>query len=992
MDFIKEKIRVSAEKLASLSEQVICEPQLEYLACGYKKDNTIPGKDAGWLPLPRGARLGGKEKHFWLHFHVDAIPRANGKELFISLTTGLEGQWNALNPQGLVFLDGKAVHALDTNHTCVPTEWDREYEVYIYLYCGMKDGLFDVLPQMIARDTDVYSLYWDIKVPYEAMNTLGESSYDYVKIRDVLDMALLLMDFRYPDSPEFRESVKRTASYLKKELYTKLASPSAPIVSCIGHTHIDVAWKWTVAQTREKAERTFSTVLSLMRRYPEFKFMSSQPQLFEFIKEANPEMYAEIKERVKEGRFEVEGAMWLEADTNLISGESLVRQILFGKRFLRAEFGIESRALWLPDVFGYSAALPQILRKSGIDRFFTAKLFWSESNKVPHDIFMWRGIDGSEIFTSIARSYIRKMTPESIYDTWRDFRDKSLTGKVISTFGYGDGGGGPTFEMLEYHKRLKYGLPGMPRTVIEKAMDCFDTQQSDFEKNTKALRKKQKWSGELYLEMHRGTYTSIAKNKKNNRKSELLYQEAETLSVLDTVLLGGAYDSETFARNIKNILLNQFHDIIPGSSIKEVYEVTDAEYERILREGRAIADEKLNRLAENVNSRGGVLVYNPTPFAKSDIVRHGGKTYYAENVPAHGYRVTDREAELFCVHTGERVIENGIVRVTFDEKYQISSVYDIENEREIIPKGERANRLEIFEDMPRAYDAWEITSYYKQKKWLCDDVSAVEKTPRGFRITRKYQTSRIIQDISLRPGSRRIDFATEIDWHEDHVLLKAVFPLDIHSERATYDIQFGNIERPTHANTSWDEAKFEVCAHKWADLSETGYGVSLLNDCKYGYSCEENVLSLSLLKAATDPNPEADRGHHSFTYSLYPHTGDFRVGGTVRESYLLNMPLETRTVTQGNGKLPEIYSAVSCDKENIVIETIKKAEDSDDVIVRLFDAWNCRTRAALTFGFDFKEAYICDLMEENDTRIPHEGRNITLDVKNFEIVTLKLVK
>lgn len=990
MDFIYEKIRVNMEKLSQNIEKVLFSPELEFFPCDYKESNEIP-KSNLWNPFIKDSRLGGVDSHYWFRFHMDAVSHIENKELFLSLKTGREGQWDALNPQGLVYINGKPVHALDVNHTLVPLEWDREYDIAIYFYTGMKDGLFDVIPSITLRDTPVYDLYWDIRVPYEALSAIGEGKYEYMQIRDVLDKALLLMDYRNIGSGEFYEGVNAAREYLKDELYTKLANENAPTVSCIGHTHIDVAWKWTVAQTREKTERTFSTILNLMCRFPDFKFMSSQPQLFSFIKKSNPDMYAEIKERIKEGRFEIEGAMWLEADTNLISGESLVRQILFGKRFMKREFGIESRALWLPDVFGYSAALPQILRKSGVDRFFTAKLFWSETNLFPHDMFMWQGIDGSEIFTLLERGYVNNPRPQTVYDFWKNFRDKNLTDKVICTFGFGDGGGGPTEEHVQYIKRMECGLPGMPKTEIRKAMDYFDDVENDFDKNTKALRIKQKWSGELYLEMHRGTYTSIVKNKRANRKSELLYSEAEALSAFDSLLMGGEYDMKTFARNEENILLNQFHDIIPGSSIKEVYDVTDVEYERILREGRAIADEKIDKIAENVKTGGGLLVYNATPFDVSDTIKANGKTYYAEKVPSHGYKVIKAKECENKVRVGDHMIENGLIRVKFDEKYQITSVFDLTIDREIILPCKTANRLEIYEDMPRAYDAWEITSYYKQKKWICDDVSCVENLPCGFRITRKYGNSCFVQDITLRNESKRIDFVTEADWYEDHVLLKAVFPLDFHAEKATFDIQFGNIERPTHSNTSWDAAKFEVCAHKWADLSEGDYGVSLMNDCKYGYSCDENVLSLSLLKAATDPNPVADRGHHVFTYSLFPHEGDFRAAGTIKEAFLLNMPLEVRKVNAKDGILPDTHSLVSCDKENIVVETIKKAEDSDAIIIRLHDVWNCRTKVTLTFGFDFKDAYICNLMEENDIPIAHSGRSITLEVKNFEIVTLKLI-
>ncbi len=989
-DFIFEEIGVILEKLSEWKERPLSDIRFEYIECDYKTSNEPPAADAGWKEFAGGQRMDGIDEHFWIHFNIDAVDPVDGKELIFSMKTAREGQWDARNPQGTVYIDGRAVQALDTNHTWIPLEFGKSYDVYIYMYTGMQGGYFELLPSLILRDNAVYSLYYDILVPYEAMQELDRESYDYIKIKNALNKALFLLDLRRSFSEDFYKGISAAADYLRNDFYGKCGESDAT-VSCIGHTHIDVAWLWTVRQTREKAERSFSTVLNLMRRYPEYKFMSSQPQLYQHVKEVNPEMYEEIKERVREGRWEVEGAMWLEADCNLISGESMVRQILYGKRFMQEEFGVDSRILWLPDVFGYSAALPQILKKSGVDRFFTSKIAWNEYNKMPHDTFMWRGIDGTEIFTSFIETYVRRINTKWVLNTWESYKDKSMTNETLITFGFGDGGGGPTAEMLEQHDRIKLGIPGIPKTVIKKAGDFFDNIEKDFRKNASELRVMPKWDGELYLEMHRGTYTSIAKNKRNNRKSELLYQQAETLSVLDKLMLGGSYDEETMRRNQTNILLNQFHDIIPGSSIKEVYDVTDVEYERILREGRAIADEKLKAICENIATEGGLFVYNPTPFKQSGTVTVDGKRVIAESIPAHGYKVLHSPKEESGITVTANTIENDVIKVVFDENYEITSVFDKTEGREVIESGVTANRFEVYEDYPREFDAWEITNYYKQKMWHITTVDSAETLDNGIRIKRSYGDSVIVQDITLNAGSKRIDFATEIDWHEDHVLLKTLFPVDIHSNRATYDIQFGNIERPTHYNTTWDEAKFEVCGHKWADLSEGGYGVSILNDCKYGYGIHENVMSLSLLKAATYPNPEADRGMHTFTYSLYPHTGGFVDGGTVKESYLLNMPMETAVLGKNEGKLPEEYSLVSVDAENVALETVKKAESDDSTIIRMFEFENKKTETEIEFGFDVKELYLCDLLENASEKLEVCGNKARIKLSNYEIVTLKPV-
>ena len=993
MDFIKEKIRVMTEKLNEIKTVKADTVTYSFVECPeYKTTNVPPAEDAPWQMGRPDHVFDGIDYHYWLHLQLPELKAERGQELRLSVKTGREGQWDARNPQFTVFVDGITTQALDTNHTWLPLGGKQGQDIYLYLYTGMQGGHFEVNISVETVDLATEALFYDLQAPYLCMLELGEESYDYIRIRDCLDKALLLLDLREVHSEEYHKSVDAVREYLKEELYGKLCGQSESIVSCIGHTHIDVAWLWTVAQTREKAQRSFSTVINMMKRYKDYIFMSSQPQLYQHVKESDPQLYGEIKKAVVEGQWEPEGAMWLEADTNLIHGESLIRQILYGKRFMREEFGIENRILWLPDVFGYSGALPQILKKCGVNRFFTAKMSWNETNPMPNDTFIWEGIDGSQVFTSIIKSYVCKLDPNQIYRTWKDYKNKSMTNDTLVTFGFGDGGGGPTYEMMENYERLKYGLPGMPVAKVEKAGDFFNRIEANFEKNAAELRKRPKWVGEMYLEMHRGTYTSMAKNKKNNRKSELLYLMAESAAAADMVLNGGVYPSETIYKNTVNILLNQFHDIIPGSSIKEVYDVTDVEYARILKDGQNILDQKLEAIKANLKTEGGIFVWNPTPFEISDYIRLDDNLYFADRIPPHGFKVIPACPVENQVTVSEKRLENDKIRVEFNEKYHIVSVFDKEAGREVLAKDAEANRLEIFEDYPREYDAWEITDYYKQKMWIADDVQKTEQLENGIRILRKYRHSTIRQDILLHRGSKKIDFVTEVDWHEDHVLLKAAFPVDIHNSHATYDIQFGNLERPTHHNTSWDAAKFEVCAHKWADLSEGDYGVSILNDCKYGYGIEENIMKISLLKSATYPNPEADRGLNRFTYSLYPHEGDYRKGNTVREGYLLNMPLRASFVEATDGTLSDNYTMIRCDKENVLIETIKKAEEDSSVVVRLYETYNQKADVVLTTAFDFKEVYLCDMLERNITPLETVNGQVKLPVKNFEIVTLKFVR
>lgn len=1001
--YIKDKVKITTETLWQLAEKGV-EPinEWKYIACEYKKGNSLPEVNDDWKAFSRGDRVQGRDKHFWFYTEIKTPAVPKNHHLFFELATGHEGEWDADNPQGILYLNGKIAQGLDVNHRKVFLEPDTEYKIYLYFYVGMKESYTEVVGDIKVRDIPVYDLYYNLKVPYDATLCFNEKDYEYITTMKHLDIACNYINFRNKNSKEFYESITKANKYLQEEYYKKECGNSRGVISYIGHTHIDVAWLWTLAQTREKVQRTFSTVLTLMSRYPEYVFMSSQPQLYEYLKEEEPELYEIVKEKVREGRWEVEGAMWLEADCNLSSGESLVRQILYGKGFMKKEFDVDSHILWLPDVFGYSAALPQILKKSGVDKFVTSKISWNESNKMPVDTFMWEGIDGTEIFTYflsaqthpeylnnvIYTTYNGTITPEMNLGTWENYQHKEYTDEAIVTFGWGDGGGGPTEEMLENYRRLQYGLPGMPKAQMSKAADFLDRVENDFEKHSKLSGHYPKWKGELYLELHRGTYTSIGKNKKNNRQCEFLCQETETLSVLSKVLFNLSYPANELHSAWKILLLNQFHDILPGSSILEVYEDCDEQYGQVRKSIGGIKNNIIDTLAANM-SDGGIMIYNPNSFAASGYVDYENDLIYAENIPPMGWKVIEKPI-LDDVTVSDRCVDSKHYTVIFDENYNIQSIYDKDNKREVIKDNFKANVLRAFEDYPRAWDNWEISNYYTDKAVDICEVSNVETITgngyAGFEITRTYYNSVIKQKILLYTNSRRIDFKTDIDWNEHHTVLKAVFPVDIHTDKATYDIQFGNIERPNHQNTSWEAAKFEVCAQKWADISEEGYGVSLLNDCKYGHSVQGNEMTITLLKCGTDPNPKADIGHHSFTYSLYPHSFDFKHGGTINEAYLLNRQM-TAKKCDGKGKLNNEYSLVKCDAENIIIETVKQAENGKGIVVRLYDAWNKKADIKLDLAFAAKSVYLCDMME-NPIQKLDDTNDITLKVKNFEIVSI----
>lgn len=1011
-DFVMDKLRLLCETL----EQHCTEPMdaplsIEYTACGYKEGNTPPAD--GWQTFVPGTPVSGVDAHYWFRFDVQVPVLPEEKRPFLRMTTGHEGEWDARNPQGLLYINGVMTQGLDTNHTEALLPAGEDLHIDIYYFTGM-DGS-DCIPRFYLElvDQRIFDAWYDFLVPYRALCHMNDNGTEYAAMRRVLERAADCIDMRAPKSETYFKTLAEACELLDKELYHGICGDREgdPVVNLIGHTHIDVAWLWTYAQTKEKTQRSFATVLKLMEEYPEYLFMSSQPQLYKYLKQEAPEVYERVKQRVAEGRWEVDGAMWLEADCNLISGESFVRQILHGKRFMKQEFGVDSRTLWLPDVFGYSAALPQILRKSGVDNFVTSKISWNESNCLPYDTFWWEGIDGTEVFTSFltaqnlpadgkpttGTTYVANTEPEMIMGTWNRYQQKEFNNETISTFGFGDGGGGPTRHMLEVQRRLAYGLPGVPRTQMSFSSGWLERSLENFKANSARLNRTCRWVGELYLEYHRGTYTSQARNKKANRKNEYALQRAEGLSAANMLLNGAAYPQNVINDSWETVLLNQFHDVIPGSSIHEVYEDSTAMYAQVAAAAAAAQQTAVEAIAARIHApEGGVLVFNPTGTAHGGpVTLPDGTTAEVETIPAWGWKVvTPTEGKDSVTVTGSTV-ENKFYRLTLDEAGRIDELWDKRAQRSVFKPGEKGNALEIYEDYPRAYDAWEISDYHEQKVWALDDpaelTSITDGSRAGIRIRRKYLNSSIVQTVWLYEDCERIDIDTELDWHDEHQLLKAAFPLDVHTSRATYEIQFGHVERPTHRNTSWDAAKFEVCAHKWADLSEDGYGVSLLNDCKYGHSAKGSTLRLTLQKCATYPDPEADKGKHSFTYSLLPHAGGWREAGVAQQALALNQPLIAAPLSAQTGDLPAAWSLVQCDAPNVLVDTVKKAEDSADIVVRAYEAFDRRTAAAtLSFGFDVKRAVLCDLMENEIAELTVTENAVTLPVANFELVTVKV--
>ncbi len=1012
----------------------------------YYERNTFLEDKAVYNEFVTDERFGELDQHFCFKTSIRFPEKFIGKRVVLQLKTGAIDIWNTDNPQFILYLDKQMLCALDMNHyECILSESaeDREYEIDLYAYTNtnQKDILLDL--SVAIQHPKIEEFYYDISVPFETAVLLKEEDDRRICMLKVINETLNLVDFRVVPSNEFYESIHEAQEYFEQNFYLKMCKEGDIFVYSVGHTHIDVAWKWRVRQTREKVIRSFSTVLYLMDKYPDYKFMSSQPQLYQFVKEDAPEMFEKIKERVKEGRWETEGAMWLEADCNLTSGESLIRQIIYGKKFFEEEFDKKDNViLWLPDVFGYSAALPQILKKTGVKYFMTTKIGWNEYNKIPNDTFLWQGIDGSEILTyfittrnyekdpelkglpDISTTYNGMQNPSQIMGTWQRYQNKDLTNDVLTCYGYGDGGGGTTPKMLEKSKRMMRGIPGCPVVKQTFAREFFEKLEENL--NGKQIPK---WCGDLYLEFHRGTYTSMGRNKKNNRKMEFELQIAEFFQTLAFIKdTSFDYDKKQLDKAWKLLLLNQFHDILPGSSIKEVYEDSDIDYQEINKIASELRHEALNRIGfvENqtnvLEGQKAIYVWNTLSFKRSEMILlpqgikevvHNGKklqTQYSEqgylcnveNIPSNGYTILyciEEEQGLnsmqrnACRKSEVKIFETNYYKVMFNDIGELNSLYDKFADRDVLKDGITSNKLVVYEDRPYEYDAWNIDNFYSQKSYPVNNVISWEVEQGEIRTKvlckKKFLDSYITQEIIFYEDSKRIDFNTNVDWKQKQLLLKAEFQLDVLATQATCEIQYGNIVRNTHKNTSWEQAQFEVCAHKWVDVSETGYGVSLMNDCKYGYSLNESDISITLIKSGIFPNPEADQEVHEFTYSLYPHDGDYREGKVLQNAYQLNVPCLLSEVTNIE-QSKEDFSLFGDLKEHVIIESIKRAEESDDIIVRLYEAYGKRGKIELNLEkLGVKKAWLCNLLEEKEIELELEEKEIGFYIKPYEILTIR---
>ncbi|NDJ61403.1 MAG: alpha-mannosidase [Chloroflexi bacterium] len=977
---------------------------------------------AAWQPIRVGETWGGKDVSAFFRREITIPERMAGQRVCLRIY---------VDGDSLLRLDGAPYHGLDHfRNTVLLSESAAagathlvELESYIHWYTSTEYTNVFSQAELVTIDAEIEAAYWDLAAAFKTLFIRDIDPNLQTFLETHLQTALLALPLHEPDVAAFKALLAEIRAEFRRAVYATDRFKVPGLMHMVGHSHLDIVYVWPQREYIRKIGRTHATMLRLMEQYPQFTFAQSSAKIYADMQTYFPEIYAQVKQRIAEGRWGVVGAFWLEPDCNLISGESFVRHILHGQRFWQREFGLQSRVCWQPDVFGMTWALPQILRRSGIDVVLSNKFFvWNDTNPWRKNTFWWEGPDGSRVLTVIPPGhFIGMVDPDHMDEYWGAFSDKASVGETIYTYGWGDGGGGVDPEMIECAVRYT-DFPGLVPTRFAAAEEALlsiaeRSQHADLPV----------WRDEMYLETHRGTYTSKARLKRLNRESEILYRQVELLATL-AWRAGHAYPAESLDEGWKLLLGTQFHDALPGTHITEVYDDLLRDYDAL----QAIAHAIRAAAAESLfgaDDGAHVLIFNPLLCSRAGVIRvpaerlgdrslaagdgaplvqqrvqnlDGGESVLVQidgAIPAVGYRVfaltggaddppQPPETELSA---RENVLENRYLRAEFDSNGELIALWDKAQARPVLRPGERGNRFQLYTDRPGRYDAWDIVASYVDEELPINGDSRLTVDESGpvraaLRLVRRCYNSTITQRISLLADSRELTFETEIDWHERQRLLKVGFPLAINARHATYDIAYGSIERATHRNTAHDAARFEVPAHWWMDMSESGYGVALLNDCKYGHEAHGHWMRLTLLKGSVFPDPTADREVHHFTYALYPHGGGWRDGGVIDAAARLNTPLYAHRTDQALAA----HSFIQCDAANVTLEAVKRSERGDHLIVRLVERHNALTRATLTFDRPLQAAQACDLMERVEQDLPVDGRTLHVELQPCEIVTLAL--
>jgi alpha-mannosidase len=1019
---------------------------------------TVP-HDVQWSPVEFPFSYDNAWVTYWFRTTFQVPEQAVGRELYLHF---------APQAECLVFVNGKPVSAINAFHEKMkladsakpgetfalalemysghPIPGMHPFETpYILKTCalsGAKQAAYPFTipsPSIAAKRQDLNDLYYNAWVLFDLAVNLPDQSLR--KHRILQDLFYSLSGLRFTaDDDTFEQQAVQANARIKPLLELK-NSPTVPNVYAIGHAHIDHAWLWPIRETHRKVARTFACMSAYAKEFPEFRFIQSQPAQLETLKMQYPDIFAQVKQAYDAGQWEPNGGMYVEADCNIPQGESLIRQFLIGRLTTQDLLGYCGDTLWLPDVFGYAANLPQIMEGCEIDYFVTSKINWNDTTRFPYDTFLWTGIDGTGVNTHYITArkpggYNGKLVPEFILDLWHQVQHKEVQSGAIMPIGEGDGGGGTMRADLEIARRVR-NLEGCPKTAwtpVSEALQAIFQEARDLPE----------WQGELYLEMHRGTYTSQANTKWWNRKLEYQLRDAEMLSTLTMPVAyqqmlpdedGLPYPTDMLLAQWKEVLIQQFHDILPGSSIQAVYEDAMVSYKHVHTQLTALQESRhaaLQALFDTSLGEQPILAWNSLSWdriAKITLPLQGNIPEACCLTSAGGQRVPaqlteslngERECvafvsvpaiggEVYYLESQEMVsdkektfsydgvqLETPFYQVTFDSHMRITHLIDKATRTNYVQPGMAINTLQIAEDIPLTYDAWDIDVDYQLKLQNVNTLissKVISTGPYFLQIRNQYSignASKLTQDVFWYSQHKRIDFVTTVDWQEEHQLLKVLFPTPIRSETVRCEIQYGHVQRPTHRNTQADRAMFEFCAHKWVALDNGHTGVALLNDCKYGYDVQGGNMRLTLLKSAKAPDPTADMGTHEFTYAFLPYQGAFTVENVVRHGYDLNVPVSAVPVERHQGA----YSACSffrVDNPNIILEVVKKAEGEDAIILRLYEASGSAQQASVETVLPMKKTLLTNMLEQEQKEIAFREGCIPLAFRDFEIKTLKIL-
>ena len=971
--------------------------------------HSIPLDVAAWdalgEPVPFDEAMAGDYRPFaigerwsrpwgttWFRFSVDVPAELAGPQLEAVIDLGFHPDSAGFQSEGLVWIDGQPVQGIHPRRRGLPLPNVGPGPFTFYVEAASNPAFLGYTPSQLGsldtagdkpiyrlvhaslckRDEAAFALLLDVDVLLGLAKSLPANEARRVRVLRQLEAAFNIIDLA---------DVGATAATARRMLQPALAlsaRASAHRVIAVGHAHIDSAWLWPIRETQRKCLRTFASALRLMDDYPDYHFSCSQAAQYEWIERSQPELFERIRDKVAEGQWHPVGGMWVEPDMNLPSGESIVRQLVAGQRYFEAKFGTRSSVVWIPDVFGYPATLPQVFRQGGCDRFITQKLSWNKQNVFPHSTFWWEGLDGSRVLTHFppVDTYNAEVTPAEMRYADDNFKDHGWSNWSLMPFGHGNGGGGPTREMMERARRMA-DLDGVSRISVGTAEQFFGRVEAEVAVGAPVPV----WSGELYFEMHRGTLTSQSATKVGNRRCERLLREAE----LWWVAAGGASPPlvDELGELWKEVLLQQFHDILPGSSIAWVAADAEAAHSRVADRLEQIIAEAMAVVAPATGA-----VANAATHDRREVVVVDGVPSMAE-VPGSGLGTFAAARPDDRVVVTEHSMKNGLLAVNWNLDGEITSIIDVVHGRQVLPAGRRVT-LEIAPDHPVEYDAWDLESWTRFLGSPITSATSIEfemshPLMAQLVVRRKFGESELTQQYTMRAGSARLDITFDIDWHENEKLLSLMVPLDVHAHDAICDVQFGHVRRPTHASNSWDAAKFEVCAHRYVDFSEPSFGVAVLNNGRYGHGVQDGGVRVSLLRAPKYPDPDADHGRHTVTISVLPHgAGLYEV---VHGAEALNMPL--RVVSGDATTAPQ--PVVSIDHRGVQISSIKQADDgSDDLIVRLYEACGDRTTLTVRTPRPIGAAFRCNLLEEPLEGIECSDGIVALVMRPFELATLRL--